>query len=288
MRRQLLVAAVCSLLTASCGGSTSDVRQPIQVPKTACVQEQNHSSICGLKPPARRVEGGEAYKVTTVLGESFWVILPDELISTAEVVAIPGVPAPVAAGLSTATARQVADWECGDFPSCKPEAVTREELPSGAVLTRWEDASGTILDLDLTTLELGTWTLELSHPDARLAERFARALKAEVDEDGYPRLASTDPEVRLHADWDRVVLWVPSPGTREDHQIEVIPGCELTEKEPDLGGADAGPELELHEPDTVAGGHWCVEGRYWVDVAFVDRPRLARFHQRLRIVPALD
>jgi hypothetical protein len=235
------------------------------------------------------VDAGTAYKVTTVLGESFWVILPDELTPTAEVVAVPGVPARVNAGLSTATARQVADWECGeDFPSCKPVALTREALPSGAVLTRWEDKSETILDLELSTLELETWTLELSHPDARLAERLARALKSSVDEDGYPRLTSTDPEVPLHADWDSVRLWVAGPeAQKERHQIEVIPGCDFTAKTPYLGGSDAGPGLAFHEQGPASSGRWCVDGRYWVDVAFIDRPQLERFHQKLRIFPSL-
>jgi hypothetical protein len=239
-------------------------------------------------PPTRQVDAGTAYKVTTVLGESYWVILPDELTPTAELIAIPGVPARVSAGLSTATAQQVADRRCGeDLPSCKPEAVTREELPSGAILTRWEDTSGTLLDLDLSTLELGTWTLAISHSDARLAERFAQALQSSVDEDGFPRLASIDPEAPLHADWDYVVLWVRTPSAPQAHQIEVIPGCDFSAKTPDLGGSDAGPGLEFHEQGPASSGSWCVDGRYWVHVAFIDRPRLERFHQQLRIVPSL-
>ena len=290
MTRQLLLAAVCSLLAASCGGSTSDATQPAQPAKTACTREQDHFSACGLLPPTRRVDRGEAYKLTTVLGESFWLILPDELAPAIEVVAVPGVPGRVSAGLSTATARQIADRQCGyDFPSCKPETVTREKLPNNAILTRWEDASGTILDFDLTTLELGVWTLEISHPDARLAEHFARALQLSVDEDGYPRLATADPEVPLDADWDYIVFFVPSPGKLANyHQIEVIPGCEFSEKEPALdGGSDVGPELEFHEQGPASSGSWCIDGRYWVNVAFIDKPRLVRFHKKLSIVPSL-
>lgn len=288
MKWQLLLAAVCSLLAASCGGSTSDATQSAQPAKTACVQLQD-TGVCGLVPPSRRVDDGEAHKLTTVLGDSFWLILPDELAPATEVVAVPGIPARVPAGVSTATARQMADRQCGnDFPSCKPETVTRETLPSGAILTRWEDASGTLLDFDLTTLELGTWTLQISHPDARLAERFARALQSSVDEDGYPRLTSADPELPLHADWANVLVWVSSPGSPEKHHhIEVIPGCEFSTKDPALGGSDAGPELEFHEQGPASSGRWCVDGRYWVDVAFIDKPRLTCFHRKLRIVRSL-
>ncbi len=65
----------------------------------------------------------------------------------------------------------------------------------------------------------------------------------------------------------------------------MIPGCELSTKEPDLGGSDAGPELVLHEPDTAKGGRWCVDGRYWVDIAFIEQLRLELFHEKLRVVP---
>jgi hypothetical protein len=128
----------------------------------------------------------------------------------------------------------------------------------------------------------------MAAPAARLAERVGRAITSRVDADGYPRLASTDPAVPLHYDWADVQLWVPdSQSDGEHHLIHVIPGCELTTKEPeDLGASDAGPELELHEPDGVKGGRWCIDGRYWVDVAFVERPRLGLFHEKLRIVPA--
>lgn len=194
----------------------------------------------------------------------------------------------VKAGLTTAPAREAADRYCDDFPECEPIVVTREKLPSGAVLTRWDDASGTIEDLEVTTVDFGPWTLVMQEPDAALAERVARVLSWSVDEDGYPRLASTDPEVPLDDDWAYVLLWVPNPERQgEYHLIEVIPGCEISTKEPDLGGSDAEPELEFHPPDTVEGGRWCVDGRYWVDVAFIERPRLELLHDRLRIVPSL-
>jgi hypothetical protein len=233
------------------------------------------------------VEGGSAYKLTTVSGESFWVILGHELAPPSGVVAVPGVPVRVNAGLTTASAREAADENCDDFSQCEANVVNRERLPAG-VLTRWDDASGTIEDLEVTTLDLGSWTLVMLEPDAALAERVARAINSSVDADGYPRLASTDPEVPLDADWAEVLLWVPNPDKEgEYYLIEVIPGCELSTKEPDLGGSNAGPGLELHEPGTGEGGRWCVDGRYWVDVAFIERPRLELFHERLRVVPSV-
>jgi hypothetical protein len=242
-----------------------------------------HARICGLAPPRRRAEQGSAYKVTTIGGESFWVILPDELAPSSGVVAVPDVPVGVRAELTTAPAREAADRSCDDFPACEPAVVSRERLPES--LVRWDDASGTIGDLGVTTVDLGSWTLVLPEPDADRAERVGRAIGSSVDADGYPRLTSADPGVPLSLDWAGVLLWVPDP-EGEHHLIQVVPGCELTTKEPDLGGSDAGAELELHEPDTVSGGRWCVGGRYWVDVTFAERPALDLLHERLTIVPA--
>ncbi len=113
----------------------------------ACIPRgHGNAGICSLAPPHRPVQGGNAFKVTTVTGESFWVILPDELAPPAGVVAVPGVPVRVNAGLTTAPDREAADSYCDDFPECEPIVVTREKLPFGAVLTRWDDASGTIED----------------------------------------------------------------------------------------------------------------------------------------------
>jgi hypothetical protein len=135
-------------------------------------------------------------------------------------------------------------------------------------------------------------------PDAALAERVARALRWSVGDDGYPRLASTDPEVPVDADFPDVVLWVPNLETAgEHHLIRVLPGCELPAKDPGLGGFDAGPDLQLldvgyeggplREPAPIEGGRWCVEGRYGVEVTFAERPRLERFHAKLRIVASV-
>jgi hypothetical protein len=90
----------------------------------------------------------------------------------------------------------------------------------------------------------------------------------------------------LSHDWAGVQLWVPDlekPG--EHHGIYIVPGCELSAKEPDLGGQDVGPDLQVNESGQDAGGSWCEDGRYWVDVASIDRPRLVHLHEELRIVP---
>jgi hypothetical protein len=53
---------------------------------------------------------------------------------------------------------------------------------------------------------------------------------------------------------------------------------DFSAKEPDLGGSEVfGPELQQRE----YGGRWCVDGRYWVDVSFVERSRLELWHEKL-------
>ena len=225
------------------------------------------------------MESGSAYKVATIGGESFWVILPEQLAPASGVVAVPTVPARVKADLTTAPPRQAADRYCDGFPACEPTVVTRKRT-----LIRWDDASGSIADLGVTTLDLGAWTLVLPWPDAERAELVARAISASVDVDGYPRLATTDPRAPLDRDWAGVLLWVPDRGKAGSHHlIHFIPGCELATKEPELGGSDAGPELVMHAPDSPEGGFWCAGGRYWVDVTYAERSSLELLHERLRV-----
>jgi hypothetical protein len=115
------------------------------------------------------VDEGTAYKLTTVAGESFWVVIPDELAPPSGVVAVPRVPIRVNADLTTAPARVAADRYCDDFHDCEVTVVDRVAVPSG-VMTRWDDASGTIRDLDVTTVDLGQWTLVMMEPDATRAD----------------------------------------------------------------------------------------------------------------------
>ena len=233
------------------------------------------------------MDGGSAYKLTTVAGESFWAVLPDELAPPSAVVAVPGVPIGVNAGLTTAAARDAADRYCDNFPRCEVTAVDRVRLPSG-VMTRWDDASGTIADLGVTTVDFGQWTLVMMEPDATRAARVARALRSSVDDDRYPRVVSTDRRVPVHDDWAGVALWVQLEARDEYLLLDIVPGCRLSTKRPDLGGSDAPAELELHEPEAGDGGRWCANGRYSVDAGFVERPQLELLHEKLRIVPSLD
>jgi hypothetical protein len=223
-------------------------------PRPACVpRDDRHQRICGLAPPSRRVEGGTAYKLTPVLGDSFWVVLPDDFPAGA--VAVPAVPLAVNAGLTTAGARAAAEQSCAGFPRCEAIVVDRD-----GALTRWDDASGSIRDLEVTTVDLGGWTLVMLEPDAARAARIAGALRWHLDEDRYPRVTGA-----VETGSAGVWLWVA------DVLIDVVPGC------------DSGPELQRHPPDTVAGGRWCEDGRS-VDVSFASRPRLDRLHEALRIL----
>ena len=219
---------------------------PIVEGEPACVPYgDGHERICALAPPHRRVQGGTAYKVSTISGEGFWVVLPDELAPSSGVVAVPGVPVRVQAHLTTASARDAADRYCADFRRCAPVVVNREAVPAG-VLTRWDDASGMIRDLAVTTVDIGPWALVIPGLNAGPAERVARGLTLSVGEDGYPLLASTDPETPVDADWADVVLWVPNlQAAGKHHTIRVLGGCELPVNDPGLEGFRAGPDLQL-------------------------------------------
>jgi hypothetical protein len=292
MRTSVSVALLTSVLALAVMFSACDAEraaEPATQPRPACVPRgESHARICALAPPRRRVDEGTAYKLTTVAGESFWVVLPNELAPPSGVVAVPRVPIRVNAGLTTAPAREAADRYCDDFHECEVTVVDRVAVPSGA-MTRWDDASGTIRDLDVTTVDFGHWTLVMIEPDATRAERVARALRWSVDDDQYPRVVSTDRAVPVDVDWAGVDLRVPDLEAQDEYLlIEIVPGCGLSTKQPALEGSDARPDLELHEPDTVDGGRWCADGRYSVDLSFVERPQLELLHEKLRIVPSLD
>jgi hypothetical protein len=298
----LTSVAVLGVMLSACDGERAGVppassvasrdlppdAEPATQARPACVPGgESHARICALAPPRRRVDEGTAYKLTTVAGESFWAVLPDELGPPSGVVAVPGVPIRVNADLTSAPAREAADRYCHDFSECEVTVVDRVAVPSG-VMTRWDDASGTIRDLDVTTVDLGQWTLVMMEPDPTRAERVSRALLWSVDQDRYPRVVSTERGVPVDVDWAGVSVWVPDLEARDEYLlIEIVPGCGLSTKQPDLGGRDARPDLELHEPDTVDGGRWCADGRYSVDVSFVERPQLELLHENLTIIPSL-
>jgi hypothetical protein len=90
----------------------------------------------------------------------------------------------------------------------------------------------------------------------------------------------------VHVDWAGVTLWIPHLEAQDEYVlIEIVPGCDLSTKQPDLGGSDAGSNLDLHGPGTVDSGQWCADGRYYVGVSFAKRTQLELLHEHLRIVP---
>ena len=90
----------------------------------------------------------------------------------------------------------------------------------------------------------------------------------------------------MHVDWAGVTLWIPHLEAQDEYVlIEIVPGCDLSTKKPDLGSSDAGSNLDLHGPGTVDSGQWCADGRYYVGVSFAKRTQLELLHEHLRIVP---
>lgn len=260
-------------------------------PHVACAPSQEQSELfCGIAPPAARTDGGSALRVTTVTGEAFWILLPDK---RTRAVAVQGVPVRVdelastpIPGLTTANPRRAADRYCADFPACEPIVIERELAPNGAVVLHWDDASGTLRDLAVTTARFGRWTLVLSgHQEP--ARRIARSLEWRAGRDGFLRVSVTEADVVLDEDWADVLLRVAPVGQQPSYGLQITPGCDLASKEPDLGGDDVGPELEPFPLDGGGGGRWCADG-YWVD-AFTDDDRaLERLHATLRIVPVRE
>jgi hypothetical protein len=136
-------------------------------PNAACAPggDRGEPPFCGIAPAGARTDTGSAVRVTTVTGEAFWLVLPHD---RTRLVAVQGVPVrldelastPMTA-LTTAEPRRAADRYRADFPACRAVAVEREVFSNRAVVTRWDDASGTLRDLDVTTARLGRWTLVL-------------------------------------------------------------------------------------------------------------------------------
>jgi hypothetical protein len=133
------VAALAVMLSA-CGAERAGVppapsvasrdlppdAEPATHARPACVPRgESHARICALVPPRRRVDEGTAYKLTTVAGESFWVVLPDELGPPSRVVAVRSVPIRVNADLTTVPSREAADRYCDDVSECELTVVDR-------------------------------------------------------------------------------------------------------------------------------------------------------------------
>ena len=303
LRRRWLALAVFLGVASGCGSDVKPERgAPVDTvggvrwspprhatrPHVACAPSQERSELfCGIAPPAARTDGGSAVRVTTVTGEAFWILLPDK---RARVVALQGLPVRVDGlastpipELTTANPRRATDRYCADFPACEPIVIERELAPNGAVVLRWDDASGTLRDLAVTTARFGPWTLVLrGHQEP--ANRIARSLEWRAGRDGFLRVSVTEAGVVLDEDWADVGISVVPAEQQASYGLQITPGCHLASKEPDLGGDNVGPELERFPPDAGGGGRWCAEG-YWVD-AFTDDDRaLERLHATLRIVP---
>jgi hypothetical protein len=244
-----------------------------------------------LRPPQGTIGGEAAYKLRTVTGETFWLILPDEL-SGGDVFAGPSVPISLHTALSpriglTATAPDgVALRYCG-IPRCRPQAIAHKVLANGGQLTRWTDAGEMMRDLGLTTVRFDEWTLILSDGTEASREAIAGALTWHVDPDGFIQLASSDPQVAFNRNWAEVFVFVRDPAPQDYYnELEILPGCRLAEKQPDLGGSNAGPTLDLHEEDAGSGGRWCAGDKFWVDASWADGQRLGELYEKVRVVPA--
>jgi hypothetical protein len=234
----------------------------------ACAPSQERSELfCGIAPPAARTDGGSVVRVMTVTGEAFWILLPNK---RARVVALQGVPVRIDGlastpipGLTTANPRRAADRYCADFPACEPIVIERELAPNDAVVLRWDDASGTLRDLAVTTARFGPWTLVLrGHMEP--AKRIARSLEWQAGRNGFLRVSVTEAGVVLDEDWADVLLRVAPAGQQTSYGLQITPGCHLTSKEPDLGGDDVGPELERFPPDAGAVGAGARTGTGWM------------------------
>jgi hypothetical protein len=247
---------------------------------------------CGLIPASVRVEGGTAYRLRAPSGHSFWAVFRDE-VRVGSVLAMPdvlmairGVPVvenPVAQFFTTEDPRDAVDRSCHGEPECDPQVVEGEVLPNGALLQRWEDASGTV-PLDVSTLDLGDWLAVLE--GTRGVERIARALEWREDEDGFLILSSSDPEVSIHHDWSSLRIGI---GTNAGFFWgRVLPDCHLSEKEPDLGGNDYGPGFTYSPgPGSISpSARWCTGG-YAIDIDGAEVEEARRIYRGLRVVPTL-
>lgn len=256
-----------------------------RAPAPACIDGADRAVGCGISPPTRRGLNREGYDVLTVTGERLVVALPRSLAPDGGPVVIQDVPIgrmgePGDPGLrpTTAAPREAAARSCGP---CRPTAVTRSTLANGAVVTEWRlESEGR--RAHLATIRMGVWTVTLEEVAPVLAEFVAGVLEWRL-EDGFLVLDSRDPTYPVYEDWAGVRIDVPS--RRGRYWLMVTPGCELSEKRPDLGRADVGPHLRPRIAAGIRGGDWCVGGRYWVQARNLEGPRLRAVHDGLEVRP---
>ena len=290
--------ALLPSLAVGCGRTASD--QAAAAPTVAraefvCAPRGAGASDGGcrfLRPPGATIDGRPAYKLTNIAGDSLWLILPGRT-HEGDIYVFPGAPIRLSdgnsprVGLSAAGAEALAIRHCSGMQDCDPEPTDRTSLPNDGRLTRWADGAGKIRDLGLTTVEFGEWTLSISGGTPAQAELIARALSWRVDRDRFILLRTTLARDVVDRELAQMFVLLQDPERHAYYNLlEVLSGCQLSTKTPDLGGTDADEALDIHEPDTVSGGRWCSGERYWIDAAWVTPDRLRDLFESIEVVAA--
>lgn len=240
-------------------------------------------AACGVAPPAGRVGGHTAYRVTTVAGRSFWVIWPDDLAPAGSVVAVPRVPlgglgeagrSPLE--VTTEAPHEVVARMCPS--TCDPAPIVRRTLSNGAVHTGWRLAPGQAVEV--VTVQMGHWVLAVREGAVSVTEFVAETLRWGLDR-GFLLLEGPDPTYPVYADWAGVR--VVADGGDEPYSLTITPGCELSKKRPPVR-RETGPELRVFR--SRPGGSWCAGGELWVQARGVHKGALRRLHRELMIHPA--
>lgn len=264
----------------------------ITEPRRSCIAQadEEEAPSCGLTPPARRTNDGIGHHVTTVTGESFWILLPEEVVDPNGAVAFPGVllePAFVrtpTAWLSMTEERAFATQFC--TPQC---SLAADEFPGGARevdLRYWRDDRGAV-PIELATLSAGEWMVALWPIDEASSQRIAEALTYRVTKEGYLLLETIDDEVRIPDSWSDVTLSAQlADGTRFSLQVSL--GCRSSRSNHDASATQIDGVLKMDQD----GGNWCYEKQYALDVEFSDRSThedlLEQLHDSVRIEPVLE
>jgi hypothetical protein len=255
-----------------------------------CLPKRPPDSVttCGLSPATRRADGGTAYRVTTVAGETLWVVLPDDGGRMRRVVAVPhapigwlGEPDGSEPQITTAPSADAAARFCEAARACEPTAVTSKALANGTTLTGWRlRPAGR--RVEVVTLQMGIWVLALREDIPQVTEFIAGLLRWRL-EGGFLLLDSPDPTYPIYEDWAGVRIAIAGDGA--PYSLTVTPGCGLSEKRPDVGRPDARPRLQLHRRGGVPGGEWCSGRRYWVEARNLEGASLERLHEGIEILP---
>jgi len=250
-------------------------------------------SFCGVHPSSRRVDGATAYLTSTTTGEELWLVFPDEIRLAAETapLVVPGI-------IIEVEGRDVFEGPLADLTTAEPAEAARQacrpqiceerasiSVQSGPTINTWA-GEGT----EVSTVDLGRWTLVLCCEALSVQERIARALIWDDRDDLFLTLGSTDPEVAVSADWASVLPLVHT--NLGSHTMRILPGCSLGGREPDLGGRQVyGPELDFSpgKDDSPKGqARWCDDGEYLIDLDEVTPEEAERFHQWFDVTASLE